>query len=158
MTLPPRTPSQAHPGPDPAGESAAHELQAHCRAGERLTRQRQAVWRLCCGAEGHLTAEDILGALKGEFPRLTTGTIYRDLCWLKERGLICETDVGHGAKVYERISDPPHHHLICLQCGAVANLDDSHLDALRQAMERDRGFQARLDHLAVFGLCGQCRG
>jgi Fur family transcriptional regulator, ferric uptake regulator len=157
MTLANPTVRQPPPALGPAGESAAHDLQAHCRAGERLTRQRRAVWRVCAGSPDHLTVEAILAALMGEFPRLSTGTVYRDLCWLKERGLICETDVGHGAKVYEVISDPPHHHLICLRCGAVDNLDDAYLDALRQATERDRGFAARLDHLAVFGLCGQCR-
>ena len=128
-----------------------------CRPGERLTRQRRSVLRLFSRQEGHLTVESILAALRDEFPKLNTGTIYRELAWLKGHGLISETDVGEGAKVYERVSDPPHHHLVCLQCGSVDNLADRYLDSLRISLGQELGFLARIEHFAVFGTCVNCR-
>ncbi len=134
-----------------------HDRVRSPRDGERLTQQRRAVWRVFVERAGHLTAEEILAALQPSFPHLSTGTVYRELSWLKRRGLISETDVGRGPKVYERLSDPPHHHLVCLICGSVANLDDSQFNFLRQALEREIGFVPRIDHFAVFGTCRRCR-
>lgn len=135
-----------------------HDLTRSTTNGERLTQQRRAVWRVLMDHTGHLTAEEILAGLLPSFPHLSTATIYRELAWLKRRGLISETDVGRGPKVYERLSDPPHHHLVCLICGSVADLDDSQFDFLRQSLEQQSGFVPRIDHFAVFGTCRQCRG
>jgi Fur family transcriptional regulator, ferric uptake regulator len=107
--------------------------------------------------QGHMTADEILAALEPSFPHLSTATVYRELSWLKRRGLISETDVGRGPKVYERLSDPPHHHLVCLICGSEADLDDSQFNFLRQTLEREVGFVPRIDHFAVFGTCSHCR-
>ena len=133
------------------------DLVRSARDGERLTQQRRAVWRVFVERPGHLTAEEILAALQPSFPHLSTATVYREFTWLKRHGLISETDVGRGPKVYERMSDPPHHHLVCLICGAVADLDDSQFNFLRQGLEGEIGFVARIDHFAVFGTCRRCR-
>jgi Fur family ferric uptake transcriptional regulator len=127
------------------------------RDGERFTQQRRAIWRVFTEGSGHMTAEDILAAMQPTFPHLSTATIYRELAWLKRRELISETDVGRGSKVYERLSDPPHHHLVCLICGSVADLDDSQFNSLRQSLENEIGFVPRIDHFAVFGACRHCR-
>ena len=125
------------------------------RPGERLTKQRQAVFRLFSG-QGHLRAEDVLAALKAEFPKLNSGTVYRELLWLKDHGLISETDMGGGVKVYERVTDPPHHHLICLHCGRIADLDNRYFDSLRQALMEELAFLPRIEHFAIFGTCADC--
>jgi len=125
------------------------------RPGERLTRQRQAIFRLFA-SQGHLRAEDILTALRPEFPKLNSSTVYRELLWLKDRGLISETDMGGGIKVYERVTEPPHHHLICLHCGCIADLDNRYFDSLRQALREEFAFWPRLEHFAIFGSCAAC--
>jgi Fur family transcriptional regulator, ferric uptake regulator len=134
-----------------------HDLARSPGDGGRLTQQRRAVWRVFLENAGHMTAEELLAALQPSFPHLSTATVYRELSWLKRRGLISETDVGRGPKVYERLSDPPHHHLVCLICGSVADLDDSQFNSLRQSLQREVGFVPRIDHFAIFGACRQCR-
>lgn len=128
------------------------------RAGlhERLTPQRRAVWQALAGTPGHLTVETILAALQPSFPSLNSGTVYRELKWLQRLGLICETDVGRGPKVYERVTDPPHHHLVCLQCGHLGDLSDSYFSSARRGLESDLGFHARIEHFAVYGVCQRC--
>ena len=125
------------------------------RPGERLTRQRQAVFRLFSG-QGHLRAEDVLAALRAEFHKLNSSTVYRQMLWLKDHGLISETDMGGGVKVYERVTDPPHHHLICLHCGRTEDLDNAVFDSLRQALVEKSTFLPRLEHCAIFGTCAAC--
>lgn len=126
------------------------------QAGERLTRQRRAVLQALDACGGHVTAEQLCEMLREQFPRLNTGTVYRVLQWLKDRGLICETDIGIGAKVYERVYRPCHHHLICLRCRRTYEVDDRYFRPLEAALWRDLGFRARIDHFAVFGYCADC--
>lgn len=126
------------------------------RGGERLTRQRRAVWHVFGAHQGHLTVDAILAELRRELPRINSGTVYRELAWLKNHGLISETDVGCGAKVYERVTEPLHHHLVCLECGRVGDLEDRFFDGLRRMLQDELGFAPRIEHFAVYGTCAHC--
>lgn len=126
------------------------------QAGERLTRQRRAVLHALEERGGHVTVEQLRDALRGEFPNLNTGTVYRVLQWLKDHGLVSETDIGIGVKVYERVCSPCHHHLICLRCHRTFEVDDRYFRPLETALREDLGFQARIEHFAVFGYCTEC--
>ena len=64
-------------------------------------------------------------------------------------------DMGRAGIVYELLGRP-HHHLICLSCGRVTDLDDSYLAPLRDALYTGVGFKARIDHMAIYGLCADC--
>lgn len=132
------------------------ELDGIRQAGERLTRQRRAVLDVLSSQRGHLTVEQICVDLRGEFPSINTGTVYRVLQWLERHSLVCETDMGTGTKVYERVGKPSHHHLICLECGRITTVDDRYFRPLAAALRQDLGFGARLDHFAVFGTCAEC--
>ncbi len=132
------------------------ELDRVRQAGERLTRQRRAVLHALDKQGGHVTAEQLRDALRDEFPNLNTGTVYRVLQWLKDHGLVSETDIGIGVKVYERVCNPCHHHLICLRCNRTIDVDDRYFRPLETALREDLDFRARIEHFAVFGYCADC--
>lgn len=127
-------------------------------SGERLTLPRRLVIAALCQQPGHATVADlqarILAAESGH--ELSAPTVYRALQWLKGLGIISQTDIGAAGVVYELVSQPCHHHLICLNCGTLIDLDDSHFVPLRASLRRDYGFAARIEHMAVFGLCAAC--
>jgi Fur family transcriptional regulator, ferric uptake regulator len=133
-----------------------NELAQVRQAGERLTRQRRAVLHALDTFGGHMSVEQLCDALCGDFPNINTGTVYRVLQWLKEHSLVSETDIGIGVKVYERVCNPCHHHLICLHCNSTIAVDDHYFHSLETALKEDLGFQARIEHFAVFGLCADC--
>jgi Fur family ferric uptake transcriptional regulator len=84
--------------------------------------------------------------------------VYRILQWLKDLGIISQTDLGARGMVYELIDETPHHHLVCLNCGAVIGLDDSFTEDLRRRLRVEYSFEPRVDHLAIFGWCRHCQG
>ncbi len=134
------------------------ETAAALRArGYRMTPQRLLVLDAITDA-GHLTAEQVLERVQPDYPMINAATIYRTLEWLKETGLVAETDLGDGHRVYEFIADHPHHHLTCLTCGQQIELPDGLLDALRARIEQEYGFALRADHVGLFGYCSKCRG
>ena len=68
-----------------------------------------------------------------------------------------ETNLGTGELTYAWLGDERHHHLICRQCQQTIELDHRYLEELGEAIERDYGFSATVDHFAIFGLCADCR-
>ncbi len=129
----------------------------HAR-GERLTPQRMFVLEVLQESSGHHTAEAIFERTKLKYPYINLATVYRTLTWLRDQGLISETDLGGGHTEYEALGAHRHHHLVCLACGGRIEFADELVAPLAAALDERYGFEARLDHLAVFGLCRGCRG
>ncbi len=125
--------------------------------GERMTIQRRLVIEALYRRGSHLTIGDIQACLQKEGHSLDESTIYRILQWLKSLSIVSQTDLGERGIVYELLGETPHHHLICLGCHAVIGLDDSLARDLRERLRRDYGFEARVDHMAIFGWCRECR-
>lgn len=138
--------------------SAETILQKVRACGERLTIPRRLVIDALCHQANHLTITDIQEYLRqrDEEHALPDVTVYRVLQWLKELGLVSQTDMGVSGTVYELVSAPFHHHLICLICGKVTTLDDHYFAALRDRIQIDHGFSARIEHMAIYGHCQDC--
>jgi len=125
--------------------------------GERLTIQRRAVIEALCASSDHLTVQDIQTRLAAQSIVLTETTVYRIVQWLKDRGAVAQTDLGQSGVVYQVIDRKPHHHLVCLRCGHVMDVEDEVMDALRERLRREYAFEPRIDHMAIFGLFQECR-
>jgi Fe2+ or Zn2+ uptake regulation protein len=125
--------------------------------GHRLTPQRLAVLEVIKSGPGHMTVNEVLEQLRAQYPTLTVPTVYRNLQWLTEVGLVAETDLGGGSRVYEYIADHPHHHLVCSHCHRVIDLPDSLLDPLREALGEQYGFASSMEHVGLFGVCPECQ-
>ena len=125
--------------------------------GYRLTPQRMMILAAIYEREGHVTAEAIHERVTQQYPFVDISTVYRTLQLLKKLRLVTETDLGEGVVEYELRERGRHHHLVCRQCGKTAPLDHSYLKPLAGRLEEAYGFQADLEHFAIFGLCSRCR-
>lgn len=132
-------------------------VEALQQIGYRLTPQRMMILEAIADREGHISAEEICERVRVAYPYLDISTVYRTLDLLKTLHLVSETDMGRGHAVYELLSKGLHHHLICTECGKVLDVDNSFLDPLRQAIEERYDFHAEIEHLAVFGMCSECK-
>jgi len=138
--------------------SLCDELTAALKArGERLTLQRRLVLDLLCDTSDHLTVGDLTQQLDARGAPLPETTIYRILQWLKDAGVVSQTDLGQRGIVYQIVGGPPHHHLVCLACGALIEIEDALVEPLREAVRNAHDFEPRIDHMAIFGLCADCR-
>ncbi|HEX7103312.1 MAG TPA: Fur family transcriptional regulator [Nitrolancea sp.] len=126
-------------------------------SGQRLTPQRMMVLSALSEQENHVTAETLLDLVRLEYPYINLSTIYRTLDLLVELGLVAETDLGGGVREFELVGAHPHHHLICQRCGHTVEIGDETLQPLRDRLQSHYGFEARMDHFAIFGVCQTCR-
>lgn len=125
--------------------------------GQRVTIQRRRVLEVLCEHEEHLAVHDVRHRLVQRGLDLPEATVYRIVQWLKEQGVVSQTDLGHQGIVYQIVSGRPHHHLVCLNCQHVIDLDDSVLETLRDYLRTHFAFEPRIDHMAFFGLCHDCQ-
>jgi Fur family ferric uptake transcriptional regulator len=135
-------------------EELLHDLR---QRGERLTIQRRLVLEALCAESGHHTVSQLRQMIEQSGESLDESTIYRIVQRLNELGLVSQTDLGLQGVVYELMRGTPHHHLVCLGCGTVISLEDSFAEGLRQAIREQYGFEARVEHLALFGWCKRCQ-
>ena len=127
------------------------------RHGHRVTPQRVIILEAMAARGGHMTAEEIYQLVSGDHPYINRSTVYRTLDMLSREHIISATDLGKGCTHYEVRRDEPHHHMVCQQCGQVAEVDHTLLEPLRLALKRKYDFSANIEHFAIFGICGACR-
>jgi Fur family ferric uptake transcriptional regulator len=125
--------------------------------GYRLTPQRMMILSAIESSDGHISAEEIYAQVAAKYPHVNISTVYRTLELLKHLGLVIETDLGDGRLRYHSMEKGHHHHLVCTKCGAVIDVDESTLARLKDVLLHRYNFSAELRHVAIFGICGNCR-
>ncbi len=127
------------------------------KQGYRLTPQRMMILSAIENSDDHISAEEIYAQVTAKYPNVNISTVYRTLELLKRLGLVTETDLGGGRVRYHPAAKGHHHHLVCRQCGAIIDLDESVLSSVKDVLLREYGFIADLRHLAIFGRCVNCK-
>ena len=125
----------------------------------RNTKQRQAIFEAIEQHGGHLTADEIYKLVKRRFPRLSLGTVYRNLRVLVEQGNLRELDFGMAVTYFETIKDS-HYHLICRVCEGITDVEapiEPGLNALVAKARGIGGFQIEEHRLDFIGVCASCR-
>ncbi|EFO80959.1 ferric uptake regulator, Fur family [Oscillochloris trichoides DG-6] len=136
------------------------DLIQHLRAnGHRLTPQRRMVLEALQAGDHHMSADEIAQQITARYPTISIdlATIYRTLRWLRDVELVSETSLGQNAMIYALRGRHDHHHLVCTQCHTVIEIDPEVLEPVRTEIMARYAFAARLDHIAIFGLCAACR-
>jgi Fur family peroxide stress response transcriptional regulator len=121
----------------------------------RRSRQRERILELLRSTGSHPTASWIYDRLKGEFPDLSMGTVYRNLNILIEQDLIKKIDFG---STFDRFDANrfPHYHFICERCGSITDLEVPIDETLNRRVGQDTGFSVTRHRIEFYGLCGKC--
>ncbi len=127
-------------------------------AGLRVTVQRLAVGEALLHAAEHRTAEEVRARLQAESAQpVSLATVYRTLHTLVEHRVVGHLDRGRGSAVYEWLDEQhPHHHALCVDCGAEVEIAPRLLERLERAVKAESRFTPFLDHLAIIGRCAAC--
>ena len=118
----------------------------------RFSHQRERIYKAVQSSHAHPTAEAVYSQLKPEMPRLSLGTVYRNLRQMAAEGRLAEVD-GPVARFDACLA--PHTHFRCTDCGAVMDLDLPYDPALDALAARD-GCTVTGHSLCFTGLCPQC--
>jgi Fe2+ or Zn2+ uptake regulation protein len=125
--------------------------------GLRVTPQRLAIHRTLVELDRHVSAEQVMRALGERLPGVSLPTVYATLDLFCEMGLVRRIAARDDAVLYDPRS-APHHHVTCVSCGKVEDLD-ADVDLTRaQRTARRHGFAVQDVELVVRGRCRECAG
>ena len=121
--------------------------------GQRFSHQRERIYQAVRDSGEHPTAEMVYQSLKPEMPRLSLGTVYRNLHQMAQEGRLTEIQ---GAVVRFDGCTAPHTHLRCLRCGGVFDLKEIPYDRTLDVLAARQGVRI-LGHALLFtGICSAC--
>lgn len=119
-----------------------------------LTVQRRMVLEALSARKDHPTAEQIFLDVKLKAPEIAKTTVYRVLETLCEYSIARKVCHPGAAARYE-IEMHRHHHLVCLNCEKMVDLEDPTLDSL-PLPGSPSGFQIEDYSIQFRGLCKEC--
>ena len=122
----------------------------------RTSAQRLSIARATDAASGAFTVDDLACLARKADPAIGTATVYRAVAAMAREGFVQPVGVSDGRGLYVRCADVGHHHhLVCTECGAVAEapcpLDASVLQAAGRG-----GFEITSHEVTLYGLCAAC--
>lgn len=124
----------------------------------RLTPQRKVILEELRGTRSHPTADEIYDLVRKRLPHVSLGTIYRNLEFLRSRGLIRKLDKIGSQMRFDAFLDP-HLHVYCVECGKVGDIPE---DAVSVVMHWNPLFKAGCAFritghwLELHGVCADC--
>lgn len=121
-----------------------------------MTPQRRRVLDAVAGMT-HGTPEEVVTrvAADGGHP-LSPSTVYRALEALESLGAVAHTHLDHHAPSYHLADHADHVHLVCRDCGTVAQCDRQLAADFVGNVLAATGFEADVTHMAVHGRCSAC--
>src|SRR5499426_3982077 len=145
----------AHDARAPGAESPEVALRD---LGFRLTAPRHAVLEVVRGIKTHPTAEEVHRLVSRRAPRVSLGTVYRNLRLLVDAGLLGELP-GPRARFDANVR--AHHHFTCLRCGRIADVEapvaEPHARTLSKRVEARTGLTITHHRIDFFGRCRECQ-
>lgn len=132
------------------------------RRGFRLTGPRRVILEVVQGTDLHPTAEWVHRQVRRRLPRVSLGTVYRNLRLLVKEGLVKELAGGAGRRAAaSRLgrfdgNARPHHHFSCADCGRIIDLAEPVDRALHRRMAARTGLQITHYCIDFYGCCPAC--
>ena len=122
-----------------------------------MTAQRRVVAEVLAGEHIHLTADTVYSRAREALPEISLATVYNTLNELVDMGEVLEVSTGDGPRRYDPNATVAHHHLYCVGCGALLDVNPDGTDRLVLPASQQHGFEL-LDVDIVFrGRCPNCR-
>ena len=122
----------------------------------RITKQRQLILDELCKLKSHPTADELYYLLRKKMPRISLGTVYRNLEILSEQGFIQKLDIGGTQKRFDGDATT-HYHIRCTKCGRVDDLDIPPDTNIEKQASKVTNFQILRHRLEFSGICPDCR-
>jgi len=129
--------------------------------GYKLTPQREATLTVLLEREeDHLSAEEVFLLVKEKAPDIGLATVYRTLELLSELQVVDKINFGDGVSRYDLRKegmDHFHHHLVCMECGAVEEIIEDLLIDIEKKVEDEWNFEVKDHRLTFHGICEKCQ-
>jgi Fur family ferric uptake transcriptional regulator len=123
---------------------------------ERNTRQRTVILDQLRQSTSHPTATELYDLVRRRLPKISLGTVYRNLDLLARLGMIQRLETA-GTETRFDGTVRPHDHVRCLGCGRIDDLAGPPLELSLENYHEPAGYRVLGHRLELVGLCPKCR-
>lgn len=124
----------------------------------RHTKQRQLILDTLRSIRSHPTADELYDMLRQKMPRISLGTVYRNLDQMGKAGLINILICEKGPRRFDG-NKIPHFHIRCIECGRMDDVPECSEEQLNEVMagiNNQCGYEVTGFSVEFSGICPQC--
>jgi Fur family ferric uptake transcriptional regulator len=121
-----------------------------------MTRQRRIILEELRNVSSHPTADGLHRMVRRRLPRISLGTVYRNLEMLSRQGVILKLDLGGDQRRFDGRTDP-HYHVRCLRCDAICDLVLAPLESLEHEASGASEWELLGHRIELVGFCPDCK-
>lgn len=121
----------------------------------KYSKQRDIILNSLRKVKSHPTADEVYSMVREELPRISLGTVYRNLEQLNEHGLIKKVEFAGISARWDACLEP-HLHRLCSQCGKLEDFSANGLDKVVSQLDNMVLQNSGNYTLEFYGICGDC--
>ncbi len=122
----------------------------------RNSRQRRVILEELRKQKSHPTAAGLYRIVRKRLPKISLGTIYRNLEILSREGIINKLGSSGSEARFDGEVDR-HYHIRCSQCGKIDDLYDFSLNKINKRPEKLNGYLVLGHNFEYVGICLDCQ-
>lgn len=127
--------------------------------GARITKTRLAVLDIFSHENQPLSVAEILLFLKKQGILVNKTTVYREMEFLLEKGIVVAVFIDEKHTKYE-LNLGHHHHLVCRNCGNIEEIEMKEIENLFVVIEKKLKQKMKFTNIShsleFFGICSTC--
>lgn len=124
--------------------------------GLKITPQRRFIFELLAEDDSHPTAEELYQRVISRMPDVSQTTVYNTLRELVALGELAPVENLSGARTRFDTNPNHHHHLLCMHCQALVDIERVFPD-VELSTEEAKGYQIVNKQVTFYGICQKCQ-
>jgi len=120
-----------------------------------MTRQRKVILEELHKVRTHPSADEVYEMVRRRLPRISLGTVYRNLEILSESGDIQKLEPGSSLKRFDG-NPQAHHHIRCVRCDRIVDADFGVEIKIHNDHKHNGDFKITGHRLEFMGICPAC--
>jgi Fur family ferric uptake transcriptional regulator len=120
-----------------------------------MTEQRRVILKELRRCNDHPSADELYERVRARLPRISLGTVYRNLEILSELGEIQKLELSGSLKRFDGIPTK-HYHIRCIDCDRVDDAPIAPLNRIENELYGATVFEIIGHNLEFTGLCPAC--
>ncbi len=123
----------------------------------RLTNRRKVIIEELRKLHTHPTADELYEVVRKRLPRISLGTVYRNLEFLAGKGIIRKLEIGGTQKRFDGDLDI-HQHIRCTECERIDDLPaGTAVTRCDREILENTGYEIIERRVEFIGICPACR-
>lgn len=121
----------------------------------RATEQRRVIMEELSKTETHPTADELYRLVRMRLPKISLGTVYRNLEVLFHSGKIQKLEIAGSRKRFDGVVRN-HYHVRCVRCDRVEDVPGNPIEDIEKFFQGVKGYRILGHRLEIMGICPQC--